>query len=133
MFLWAFTRIHLRGTNITGIGSHTLVRQPAVVHNTGSGSGGTGPRPGGGGAGATRMSFCCSGWLPSSCGREAHLTGGAGQGARVGGAGVPGPDLGLQVREIVHGCVPGVGRRHGAHDLVRARGGRRPHPRSGWR
>jgi hypothetical protein len=25
MFLWAFTRIHLGGTNITGLGSHTLV------------------------------------------------------------------------------------------------------------
>jgi hypothetical protein len=26
MFLWAFTRIHLRGTNTTGLGSHTLIR-----------------------------------------------------------------------------------------------------------
>jgi hypothetical protein len=28
MFLWAFTRIHLRGTNAMGLGSHTLVSSP---------------------------------------------------------------------------------------------------------
>jgi hypothetical protein len=32
-----------------------------------------------------------------------------------------------------HGCLPGVGRQHGAHGLVRAGGGRRPHHRWGWR
>jgi hypothetical protein len=36
IFLWAFTRIHLRGTNITRLDSHTLVRRPVLVHNTGS-------------------------------------------------------------------------------------------------
>jgi hypothetical protein len=27
IFIWAFTRIHLRGINIMGLGSHTLVRR----------------------------------------------------------------------------------------------------------
>jgi hypothetical protein len=31
IFLWAFTQIHLRGTNITGLGSHTLVT--AILKN----------------------------------------------------------------------------------------------------
>jgi hypothetical protein len=33
MFLWAFTRIDLRGTNITGLGRHTLVIRLKRIYN----------------------------------------------------------------------------------------------------